>query len=123
MVTAIVSVMTGIAVRRDVAMTGEITLRGRVLPIGGLKEKLLAALRGGIKTVLIPEENAKDLVEISESVKSGLEIIPVSRMDEVLAHALTRKPEPISWDEAQAKPAPETPAQPAEEEPSGLTAH
>jgi ATP-dependent Lon protease len=123
MVTAIVSVMTGIPSRRDVAMTGEITLRGRVLPIGGLKEKLLAALRGGIKTVLIPEENAKDLVEISESVKSGLEIIPVSRMDEVLAHALTRKPEPIVWDETQAKPAPETPAQPVEEEPPGLTAH
>lgn len=123
MVTAIVSVMTGIPARRDVAMTGEITLRGRVLPIGGLKEKLLAALRGGIKTVLIPEENAKDLVEISESVKSGLEIIPVSRMDEVLAHSLTRKPEPIVWDETQAKPVPETPAQAAEEEPSGLTAH
>ena len=85
MVTAIVSVMTGIPVRRDVAMTGEITLRGRVLPIGGLKEKLLAALRGGIKTVLIPEENAKDLAEIGQNVKSGLEIIPVSRMDEVLA--------------------------------------
>src|SRR5919109_649284 len=88
MATAIVSVMTGIPVKREVAMTGEITLRGRVLPIGGLKEKLLAALRGGIKTVLIPEENAKDLVEISESIKSGLEIIPVSRMDEVLARAL-----------------------------------
>jgi ATP-dependent Lon protease len=72
-------------VRRDVAMTGEITLRGRVLPIGGLKEKLLAAHRGGIKTVLIPEENAKDLVEISDQIKGGLEIIPVSRMDEVLA--------------------------------------
>ena len=95
MVTAIVSVMTGIPVRRDVAMTGEITLRGRVLPIGGLKEKLLAALRGGMKTVLIPEENAKDLVEINDSIKSGLEIIPVSRMDEVLARALMRKPEPI----------------------------
>ena len=84
MVTAIVSVMTGIPVHRDVAMTGEITLRGRVLPIGGLKEKLLAAHRGGIKTVLIPEENAKDLVEINDSIKSGLDIIPVSRMDEVL---------------------------------------
>ena len=84
MVTAIVSVMTGIPARKDVAMTGEITLRGRVLPIGGLKEKLLAALRGGIKTVLIPEENAKDLAEIPDNVKSGLEIIPVSRMDEVL---------------------------------------
>src|SRR6478672_7745304 len=99
MVSAIVSVMTGIPVRRDVAMTGEITLRGRVLPIGGLKEKLLAAQRGGIKTVLIPEENAKDIVEINESIKKGLEIIPVSRMDEVLAHALVRKPEPIVWDE------------------------
>jgi ATP-dependent Lon protease len=104
MVTAIVSVMTGIPVRRDVAMTGEITLRGRVLPIGGLKEKLLAASRGGMKTVLIPEENAKDLLEISESIKKGLEIIPVSRMDEVLARALTRKPEPIEWDEEKAKP-------------------
>jgi len=102
MVTAIVSVMTGIPVRRDVAMTGEITLRGRVLPIGGLKEKLLAAARGGIKTVLIPEENAKDLVEVSDSIKKHLEIIPVSRMDEVLAVALTRKPEPITWDEEAA---------------------
>src|SRR3974390_3006336 len=107
MVTAIVSVMTGIPVHRDVAMTGEITLRGRVLPIGGLKEKLLAALRGGIKTVLIPEENAKDLVDIPDSVKGGLEIRPVSRMDEVLERALTRKPEPIVWEEptaVQAKP-------------------
>jgi len=99
MVTAIVSVMTGIPARRAVAMTGEITLRGRVLPIAGLKEKLLAALRGGIKTVLIPEENAKDLVEISESIKKNLEIIPVSRMDEVLARVMTRKPGPIEWDE------------------------
>ncbi len=120
MVTAIVSVMTGIPVRRDVAMTGEITLRGRVLPIGGLKEKLLAALRGGIKTVLIPEENAKDLADISENVKSGLDIIPVSRMDEVLARALVRKPEPIQWEEPAAKAAPETPV---EEDASGLTAH
>jgi ATP-dependent Lon protease len=102
MVTAIVSVMTGIPVRRDVAMTGEITLRGRVLPIGGLKEKLLAAARGGMKTVLIPEENAKDLVEISETIKKHLEIVPVSRMDEVLARALVRKPEAIEWDEASA---------------------
>ncbi|MCA3573651.1 MAG: endopeptidase La [Aestuariivirga sp.] len=99
MVTAIVSVMTGIPVRKDVAMTGEITLRGRVLPIGGLKEKLLAALRAGIKTVMIPEENVKDLAEIPANVKSGLEIIPVSRMDDVLKHALTRMPEPITWDE------------------------
>jgi ATP-dependent Lon protease len=125
MVTAIVSVMTGIPARRDVAMTGEITLRGRVLPIGGLKEKLLAALRGGIKTVLIPEENAKDLVDIPDSVKSGLEIIPVARMDEVLARALVRKPEPIEWDEAKlaepAVPAAE-PAAP-EDDSSGLTAH
>jgi len=98
MATAIVSIMTGIPVSKDVAMTGEITLRGRVLPIGGLKEKLLAALRGGIKKVLIPEENAKDLADIPDNVKNGMEIIPVSRMGEVLEHALTRKPEPIEWD-------------------------
>ncbi|MCF1502679.1 endopeptidase La [Afifella sp. H1R] len=104
MVTAIVSVMTGIPVRRDVAMTGEITLRGRVLPIGGLKEKLLAALRGGIKTVLIPEDNAKDLAEIPDNVKSGLEIIPVARMDDVLRHALVREPEPIVWSEVESEP-------------------
>jgi len=97
MVTAIVSVMTGIPVRKDVAMTGEITLRGRVLPIGGLKEKLLAALRGGIKTVLIPEDNAKDLPEIPDKLKEGLDIIPVSRMGEVLEHALIRMPEAIEW--------------------------
>jgi ATP-dependent Lon protease len=112
MVTAIVSVMTGIPARKDVAMTGEITLRGRVLPIGGLKEKLLAALRGGIKTVLIPEDNAKDLAEIPDNVKSGLEIIPVSRMDEVLKHALVRAPVPIEWDESKAQ---ETPVVPDEE--------
>src|SRR5690554_3919921 len=99
MVTAIISVLTGIAVRKDVAMTGEITLRGRVLPIGGLKEKLLAALRAGIKTVLIPEENVKDLAEIPETIKNALEIIPVSRMDEVLKVALVRMPEPITWEE------------------------
>ncbi|BAT60601.1 lon protease [Variibacter gotjawalensis] len=103
MVTAIVSIMTGIPVRRDVAMTGEITLRGRVLPIGGLKEKLLAAHRGGIKKVMIPEENAKDLADIADSVKGALEIVPVSRMDEVLKHALVRQPEPIEWDELNAK--------------------
>jgi ATP-dependent Lon protease len=119
MVTAIVSVMTGIPVGRDVAMTGEITLRGRVLPIGGLKEKLLAAQRGGIKTVLIPEENAKDLVDVNESIKHGLNIIPVSRMDEVLAHALVRKPEPIVWDEVTA----EKPAEKPEDDGSALTAH
>ncbi len=99
MATAIVSVMTAIPVRKDVAMTGEITLRGRVLPIGGLKEKLLAALRGGIKTVLIPEENAKDLAEIPDNVKNEMEIIPVSQMSEVLNHALTQKPQAIEWNE------------------------
>jgi ATP-dependent Lon protease len=119
MVTAIVSVMAGIPISRDVAMTGEITLRGRVLPIGGLKEKLLAAQRGGIKTVLIPEENAKDLVDVNESIKAGLNIVPVSRMDEVLAHALVRKPEPIVWDEAAAA----KPAEKVEDDGSALTAH
>jgi ATP-dependent Lon protease len=99
MVTAIVSVLTGIPVKRDIAMTGEITLRGRILPIGGLKEKLLAALRGGLKKVLIPEENAKDLVDIPASVKNQLEIVPVSRMGEVLQHALVRQPQPIKWEE------------------------
>ncbi|MFL6934691.1 MAG: endopeptidase La, partial [Xanthobacteraceae bacterium] len=124
MVTGIISVMTGIPVRRDIAMTGEITLRGRILPIGGLKEKLLAALRGGIKKVLIPEENAKDLVEIPDNVKSGLEIIPVSRMDEVVNYALVRAPEPIDWDEEKAAAAEAAkPAAPAEEESSALTAH
>ena len=100
MTTAIISVLTGIAVRKDVAMTGEITLRGRVLPIGGLKEKLLAALRGGIKTVIIPEENAKDLVEIPQEVKNKIEIVPVARLEEVLKVALIRAPEAIIWDEA-----------------------
>ncbi len=100
MVTSIVSTLTGIPVRADVAMTGEVTLRGRVLPIGGLKEKLLAALRGGIKTVLIPEENVKDLAEIPTNVKDGLEIIPVSHVDRVLELALTSLPTPIEWTEA-----------------------
>ena len=99
MVTSIVSVLTQIPVRRDVAMTGEVTLRGNVLPIGGLKEKLLAALRGGIKTVLIPKDNAKDLVDIPDTVKDGMEIIPVANVTEVLNIALTRKPEPVEWDE------------------------
>ncbi|MFK8251448.1 endopeptidase La [Ancylobacter terrae] len=99
MATVLTSVLTGIPIRRDVAMTGEITLRGRVLPIGGLKEKLLAALRAGIKKVLIPEENAKDLTDIPDNVKNGLEIVPVSRMDEVLSHALVRVPERITWEE------------------------
>jgi len=112
MVTSIISTLTGIPVRKDVAMTGEVTLRGRVLPIGGLKEKLLAALRGGITTVLIPEENAKDLAEIPANVKEGLEIIPVSHVDEVLAHALTEKIEAIEWTEADelAAAPPHTPA-------------
>ncbi len=100
MVTSIVSVLTGIPVRRDIAMTGEVSLRGNAMPIGGLKEKLLAALRGGIKTVLIPQENEKDLTEIPQNVKSGLKIIPVSHVREVLELALVRKPEPIEWDEA-----------------------
>jgi ATP-dependent Lon protease len=100
MVTSIVSVLTGIPVRRDVAMTGEVTLRGNVLPIGGLKEKLLAAMRGGITKVLIPEENVKDLRDIPDKVKKGLELIPVGNVQDVLEAALTRMPEPISWDEA-----------------------
>ena len=100
MVTSIVSVMTGIQVRKDLAMTGEVTLRGNVLPIGGLKEKLLAALRGGIKTVLIPKDNEKDLLEIPENVKQGLDVIPVSNVQEVLKHALVRSPRAIEWDEA-----------------------
>ncbi|MFM2373019.1 MAG: hypothetical protein RIS85_2741 [Pseudomonadota bacterium] len=100
MVTAMVSTLTGIPVRADVAMTGEVTLRGRVLAIGGLKEKLLAALRGGIKTVLIPEENRKDLVEIPANIREGLEIVPVSHVDEALARALTAMPEPVEWTEA-----------------------
>ena len=97
MATSIVSVMTGIPVRANIAMTGEVTLRGRVLPIGGLKEKLLAALRGGITKVLIPEENAKDLPDIPDNVKNGLEIVPVTGMDEVLEHALTSMPKAIEW--------------------------
>ncbi|PSJ39822.1 endopeptidase La [Allosphingosinicella deserti] len=100
MVTAIISTLTGIPVRRDVAMTGEVTLRGRVLPIGGLKEKLLAAMRGGIKKVLIPAENEKDLAEIPEAIKAGLEILPVSHVDEVLAQALATPVIPIEWTEA-----------------------
>ncbi len=111
MATSIVSVMTGIPVRRDVAMTGEITLRGRVLPIGGLKEKLLAALRAGIKTVFIPRDNEKDLVEIPDSVKKHLKVIPVAHVDEVISQALSRKPEPIEWEEP-AEPVVPPPAQP-----------
>jgi ATP-dependent Lon protease len=122
MATAIVSVMSGIPVRKDVAMTGEITLRGRVLPIGGLKEKLLAALRAGIKKVMIPEENAKDLADIPENVKSGMEIIPVSRVDEVLRHALTRYPEAITWDE-EAEEAAARAARKADDTGEPMTAH
>jgi ATP-dependent Lon protease len=99
MATSIVSAITGIPIRRDIAMTGEITLRGRVLPIGGLKEKLLAALRAGITTVIIPKDNEKDLIEIPANVKKGLTIVPVSHVDEVIARALTRNPEPIDWEE------------------------
>jgi ATP-dependent Lon protease len=122
MVTAIVSVLTGIPVKRDIAMTGEITLRGRILPIGGLKEKLLAALRGGLKKVLIPEENAKDLVDIPASVKNQLEIVPVSRMGEVLQHALVRHPQPIKWEEdTSAVVAPAAALATSEE--SGVIAH
>jgi ATP-dependent Lon protease len=100
MVTSIVSVITGIPVRKDIAMTGEVTLRGNALAIGGLKEKLLAALRGGITTVFIPTDNEKDLAEIPDNVKAGLKIIPVSHVREVLAQALVRQPEAIEWDEA-----------------------
>ena len=105
MCTSIVSALTGIPVRRDVAMTGEVTLRGRVLPIGGLKEKLLAAHRGGITTILIPKDNEKDLVEIPDNVLKGLTVIPVSTVDEVLSEALTRVPVPIEWeDDMDAEP-------------------
>ncbi len=119
MATVIVSMLTGIPVKRDVAMTGEITLRGRVLPIGGLKEKLLAALRGGIKKVLIPEDNAKDLADIPASVKNGLEIVPVSRMEEVLTHALVRQPKPIVWEEPSKAAAPLA----NDEDGAGVVAH
>jgi len=100
MAVAMVSVLTGIPIRKDIAMTGEITLRGRVTAIGGLKEKLLAALRSGVKTVLIPQENEKDLVDVPQSVKDGLEIIPVSTVDDVLKHALTGPLTPVEWNEA-----------------------
>jgi len=120
MVTSIVSVLTGIPVKRDIAMTGEITLRGRVLPIGGLKEKLLAALRGGLKTVLIPKENEKDLAEIPDNVKRGLKIIPVGTVDELLSQALAAQLTPMAWpDDSEAEPV--IPA--ASEERSGLLTH
>jgi len=104
MATSIVSVLTGIPVRNDVAMTGEISLRGRVLPIGGLKEKLLAAVRGGIKTVLIPEDNEKDLADIPDNVKDVLEIVPVSTVDQVLERALTAPLTPIEWEDPEVDP-------------------
>jgi ATP-dependent Lon protease len=121
MVTSIVSVLTGIPVRKDIAMTGEVSLRGNAMPIGGLKEKLLAALRGGIKTVFIPEENAKDLAEIPANVKEGLTIIPVSHVREVLAQALVRQPEPVEWDEAAEEAA--AAARAAQATPPARTAH
>jgi ATP-dependent Lon protease len=112
MATSIVSILTGIPVRRDVAMTGEITLRGRVLPIGGLKEKLLAALRAGIATVFIPKENEKDLAEIPDNVKKHLKLVPVADVDEVIAQALARRPEAIEWEE------PPEPVAPPPQEPA-----
>jgi ATP-dependent Lon protease len=117
MITSIVSALTGVAVRKDVAMTGEISLRGRVLPIGGLKEKLLAALRGGLKTVLIPKENERDLPEIPDNVKKGLEIVPVSTVDEVLARALVKPLTAIEWPDDL-----EVPPKPAEQ-PAEVRAH
>ena len=123
MVTAIVSVLTQIPVRKDIAMTGEVTLRGNATAIGGLKEKLLAALRGGIKTVLIPEENEKDLPEIPDNVKEGLEIIPVSHVSEVLKLALVEQPEPVEWDEAAEEEAAAARAALRSDEGAGATAH
>ena len=121
MCTAIVSALTGIPIRKDVAMTGEITLRGRVLPIGGLKEKLMAAMRGGLRTVLIPKENEKDLAEIPDNVKKDLEIVPVATVDEVLQRALTRMPTPIEWDEPPVEEA--QPKVAVEVETSAVTTH
>jgi len=120
MVTSIVSVLTGIPVKSDIAMTGEITLRGRVLPIGGLKEKLLAALRGGLKTVLIPQDNEKDLAEIPDNVKRGLKIIPVRTVDELLGNALAAALTPVAWSE-DGEPPPVIPG--SGEERSGLVTH
>ncbi|MBF0371964.1 MAG: endopeptidase La [Alphaproteobacteria bacterium] len=124
MCTAIVSALTGIPIRKDVAMTGEITLRGRVLPIGGLKEKLLAALRGGLKTVLIPKDNVKDLADIPDNVKRGLNLVPVGTADEVLANALVRPLVPIQWDEeAEAKERAKMRAQAQDGEAPGVLTH
>jgi ATP-dependent Lon protease len=122
MVTAMISTLTGIAVRRDIAMTGEVTLRGRVLPIGGLKEKLLAALRGGITTVLIPAENEKDLAEIPAAVKENLEIVPVQHVDEVLARALAEPVQPIEWSDADEHAA-EPPVPPASPDSGAAVRH
>jgi len=119
MITAIVSVLAGLPVRKDVAMTGEITLRGRVLPIGGLKEKLLAALRGGIRKVLIPKDNEKDLADIPDNVKKGLEIVPVTNVDEVLVHALASPLRPIEWNDEQSI----TPAQAPAGDVGGVVTH
>ncbi|MDE2165727.1 MAG: endopeptidase La [Alphaproteobacteria bacterium] len=119
MVTSIVSVLSGIPVRKDIAMTGEITLRGRVLPIGGLKEKLLAALRGGLKTVLVPKDNEKDLAEIPDNVKEALTVVPVASVDELLKHALVKPLTPIAWSEEGETPAVIAP--PAEERPGVVT--
>jgi ATP-dependent Lon protease len=121
MATSIVSVLTGIAVRKDIAMTGEITLRGRVLPIGGLKEKLLAALRGGLTTILIPKDNEKDLAEIPDNVKRNLTIVPVATVDELLQHALTRPLTPIVWSEESETAAPPLPK--PEDGRSGVVTH
>ena len=123
MCTSIVSVLTGIAVRKDVAMTGEITLRGRVLPIGGLKEKLLAALRGGIKTVIIPKDNEKDLAEIPDNVKRGLTILPVATVDEVLKNALIGPLVPIEWDAEPPDPVAAVPSTEAAEGEMGVITH
>ena len=122
MCTSIISALSGIPIRADVAMTGEITLRGRVLPIGGLKEKLLAALRGGIKTVLIPKDNEKDLADIPDNVKNELEIVPVETVDEVLKRALTRLPVPIEWSEEDAAAEAEA-LMKANKDPSEIVAH
>lgn len=122
MVTSMVSVLTGAPVRKDIAMTGEVTLRGRVLPIGGLKEKLLAALRGGVKTVLIPADNEKDLAEIPDNVKKGLQIIPVSSADQVLEHALTAPLVPIEWQDEEEEEVVAL-AEDGSNESSGLTTH
>jgi ATP-dependent Lon protease len=122
MTTAIVSVLTAIPIKRDVAMTGEVTLRGRVLPIGGLKEKLLAALRAGIKTVLIPAENEKDLAEIPDNVRKGLDIVPVATVEEVLQKALVRMPSAITWEEPAEEPA-HRPGKAESDDHEGVVAH